>query len=381
CIATLAVLSRWNRHIPGALIVVGLSTAVVWIFGLDQTGVHTVGRVPSGLPHLEIPDWSFTDVQRLIPAALTVAFIGLMDSTAVAKVYASRFRYRLDSGQEFMALGLANIFGSFFQAIPAEGGFARTAVSVRSGAASTLSNLASAVVVAVTLIFLTPLFVYLPNAALAAIIVVAVTGLINTDELKFLWRTDRLDFYLMIVTFFATLVLGVEEGILVGISASLLLVIYQSSRPHTAITGRLPGTSVYRNVERHPDALVTAAVVVYRLDASLYFANAPVFRDQIEDIVNDDPEVRIIIIDAYPINRIDATGAQMLHELIVELRSRQVEVLFAGAKGPVMDVLEPAGIVDLVGREHFLSEIRFAMDAAEDILHGASQPVGAAPSL
>jgi len=223
--------------------------------------------------------------------------------------------------------------------------------------------------------------VYLPNAALAAIIVVAVTGLINTDELKFLWRTDRLDFYLMIVTFFATLVLGVEEGILVGISASLLLVIYQSSRPHTAITGRLPGTSVYRNVERHPDALVTAAVVVYRLDASLYFANAPVFRDQIEDIVNDDPEVRIIIIDAYPINRIDATGAQMLHELIVELRSRQVEVLFAGAKGPVMDVLEPAGIVDLVGREHFLSEIRFAMDAAEDILHGASQPVGAAPSL
>ncbi|HUF10324.1 MAG TPA: sulfate permease [Rhodothermales bacterium] len=372
CIVTLAVLSRWNRHIPGALIVVGISSAVVWAFGLDQTGVHTVGRVPSGLPHLEIPDWSFTDVQRLIPPALTVAFIGLMDSTAVAKVYASRFRYRLDSGQEFMALGLANIFGSFFQAIPAEGGFARTAVSVRSGAASTLSNLASAVVVAVTLIFLTPLFVYLPNAALAAIIVVAVTGLLNTNEVKFLWRTDRLDFYLMIVTFFATLVLGVEEGILVGISASLLLVIYQSSRPHTAITGRLPGTSVYRNVERHPDALVTAAVVVYRLDASLYFANAPVFRDQIEDIVNDDPEVRIIIIDAYPINRIDATGAQMLHELIVELRSRQVEVLFAGAKGPVMDVLEPAGIVDLVGRDHFLSEIRFAMDAAEGMLHGAS---------
>ena len=380
CIVTLAVLSRWNRHIPGALIVVGLSTAVVWIFGLDQNGVHTVGRVPSGLPHLDIPDWSLTDVQRLIPAALTVAFIGLMDSTAVAKVYASRFRYRLDSGQEFMALGLANIFGSFFQAIPAEGGFARTAVSVRSGAASTLSNLASAIVVAVTLIFLTPLFVYLPNAALAAIIVVAVTGLLNTDEVKFLWRTDRLDFYLMIVTFFATLILGVEEGILVGITSSLLLVIYQSSRPHTAITGRLPGTSVYRNVERHPDALVTAAVVVYRLDASLYFANAPVFRDQIEDIVSDDREVRIIIIDAYPINRIDATGAQMLHELIVDLRSRQVEVLFAGVKGPVMDVLEPAGIVDLVGREHFFSEIRFAMDAAEDILHGTSQPVGAAPS-
>ena len=380
CIVTLAVLSRWNRHIPGALIVVGLSTAVVWIFGLDQNGVHTVGRVPSGLPHLDIPDWSLTDVQRLIPAALTVAFIGLMDSTAVAKVYASRFRYRLDSGQEFMALGLANIFGSFFQAIPAEGGFARTAVSVRSGAASTLSNLASAIVVAVTLIFLTPLFVYLPNAALAAIIVVAVTGLLNTDEVKFLWRTDRLDFYLMIVTFFATLILGVEEGILVGITSSLLLVIYQSSRPHTAITGRLPGTSVYRNVERHPDALVTAAVVVYRLDASLYFANAPVFRDQIEDIVSDDREVRIIIIDAYPINRIDATGAQMLHELIVDLRSRQVEVLFAGVKGPVMDVLEPAGIVDLVGREHFFSEIRFAMDAAEDILHGMSQPVGAAPS-
>ena len=381
CIVTLAVLSGWNRHIPGALIVVGLSTAVVWIFGLDQNGVHTVGRVPSGLPRFEVPDWSFGDVQRLIPAALTVAFIGLMDSTAVARVYASRFRYRLDSGQEFMALGLANIFGSFFQAIPAEGGFARTAVSVRSGAASTLSNLASAIVVAVTLIFLTPLFVYLPNAALAAIIVVAVTGLLNMDEAKFLWRTDRLDFYLMIVTFFATLILGVEEGILVGITSSLLLVIYQSSRPHTAITGRLPGTSVYRDVERHPEALVTAAVVVYRLDASLYFANAPVLRDEIEDIVNRDREVRIIIIDAYPINRVDATGAQMLHELIVELRSKQVEVLFAGVKGHVLDVLEPAGIVDLVGREHFFAEIRFAMDAAEDILHGSPHRVDAAPIL
>jgi SulP family sulfate permease len=231
-----------------------------------------------------------------------------------------------------------------------------------------LSNLASALVVAMTLIFLTPLFVYLPNASLAAIIVVAVSALLKTDELRFLWRTDRLDFYLMLVTFASTLVLGIEEGILVGITASLLLVIYQSSRPHTAITGRLPGTSVYRNIERHPDALVTAAVVVYRLDASLYFANAPVFRDQIEDIVADDQEVRIIIIDAYPINRIDATGAQMLTGLVLELRSRNVQVLFAGVKNPVMDVLLPAGVVDLVGRDHFFAEIRPAMDAAEELL-------------
>jgi SulP family sulfate permease len=357
-----------NRHIPGALVVVSLGALTVWVLGLDRMGVHTVGNVPSGVPHFELPAWSTAEVKALIPAALTVAFIGLMDSTAVAKAYASRFRYKLDSGQEFMALGLANILGSFFQAFPAEGGFARTAVSVRSGAGSTLSNLASALVVAMTLIFLTPLFVYLPNASLAAIIVVAVSALLKTDELRFLWRTDRLDFYLMLVTFASTLVLGIEEGILVGITASLLLVIYQSSRPHTAITGRLPGTSVYRNIERHPDALVTAAVVVYRLDASLYFANAPVFRDQIEDIVADDQEVRIIIIDAYPINRIDATGAQMLTGLVLELRSRNVQVLFAGVKNPVMDVLLPAGVVDLVGRDHFFAEIRPAMDAAEELL-------------
>ncbi len=379
CIVLLLLLSRWNRHIPGALIVVGLGTLVVWLADLDRLGVHTVGRVPSGLPGFEAPKLSLADVRELVPAALTVAFIGLMDSTAVAKVYASRFRYRLDSGQEFMALGLANMVGSFFHAFPAEGGFARTAVSVRAGAASTLSNLASALVVALTLIFLTPLFVYLPNAALAAIIVVAVSGLLNLTEVRFLWRTDRLDFYLMVVTFLATLSLGIEEGILVGISASLLLVIYQSSRPHTAITGRLPGTSVYRNIERHPDALTTAAVVVYRLDASLYFANAPVFRDEIEDIVSSDRKVRIVIIDAYPINRVDATGAQMLNELIVDLRSRNVDVLFAGVKGPVLDVLVPAGIVDLVGREYFFAEIRSAMDAAEEILH-ASESRESAPA-
>jgi len=179
----------------------------------------------------------------------------------------------------------------------------------------------------------------------------------------------------MLLTFVATLVLGIEEGILVGIATSLLLVIYQSSRPHTAITGRLPGTSVYRNVDRHPDALVTAAVVVYRLDASLYFANAPFFRDEIEDIVSNDQEVRIIIIDAYPINRIDATGAQMLNELILDLRSRNVRVLFAGVKGPVMDVLVPAGIVDLVGQDAFFAEIRSAMGAAEDMLPEAREHV------
>ncbi len=381
CIVTLVLLTRWNRHIPGALVVVGLGTTIVWALGLDAAGVHTVGDIPSGLPHFQVPAWSRSEMQRLIPAAFTVAFIGLMDSTAIARTYASEFRYRLDSGQEFMALGLANMVGSFFQAYPAEGGFGRTAVSVHAGAGSTVSNLIAAGVVAMTLLFLTPLFAFLPDAALASIIVVAVTGLLDLTEVKFLWRTDRLDFYLMLLTFAATLALGIEEGILVGITTSLLLVIYQSSRPHTAITGRLPGTSVYRNVERHPDALVTAAVVVYRLDASLYFANAPFFRDELEDIVSGDRDIRAIIIDAYPINRIDATGAQMLNELILDLRSRDVTVLFAGVKGPVMDVLEPAGIVGLVGRDHFFAEIRSAMDAAEDMLPDAGHHVDVSSAI
>lgn len=368
CMVVLILINRLNKHIPGALIVVALGAVAVWGLGPAAAGVHTVGRVPSGLPHFHVPAWTSSDVRHLIPGAFTVAFIGLMDSTAVGKAYASQFKYRLNSGQEFMALGLANIIGSFFQSYPAEGGFARTAVSVHAGAGSTLSNLASAAVVAMTLLFLTPLFVYLPNAALAAIIVVAVAGLLDMSEVKFLWRTDRLDFYLMLLTFGATLVLGIEEGILVGITTSLLLVIYQSSRPHTAITGRLPGTSVYRNVERHPDALVSAAIVVYRVDASLYFANAPYVRDEIEDIVVNDRSVRIIIIDAYPINRVDATGAQMLTDLILDLRSRNVSVLFAGVKGPVMDILVPAGVVDLVGESRFFAEIRSAMDAAEDML-------------
>lgn len=368
CVLTLIVLSRLKRTIPGALVVVILGAAAVWAFGLTDNGLHVVGVVPSGLPRFSVPDWSFRDLQELTPVALTVAFIGLMDSTAVAKVYASKMKYRLNSGQEFIAVGLANILGSFFQAVPAEGGFARTAVSVRAGAASTFSNLVSAGIVVMTLLLLTPLFVYLPNAALAAIIVVAIAGLLDTEEIRFLWHTDRLDFYLMLLTFASTLVLGIEEGILVGIGTSLLLVVYQSSRPHTAITGRLPGTTVYRNVERFPDALITAAVVVYRLDASLYFANAPFFRDQIEDILNSDPQVRVIIIDAYPINRVDASGAQMLRELLLDLKQRGVIVLFAGVKGPVLDVLTPAGIVDLVGRENFLADIRSAMYAAEDFL-------------
>jgi SulP family sulfate permease len=253
--------------------------------------------------------------------------------------------------------------GALFQAYPTTGGFSRTAVNDQAGARTTVASLISAGVIALTLLFLTPLFRFLPQAVLAAIIVVAVAGLFDVREMRYLWRVKRTDFALLVVTFVATLALGIEEGILVGVVASLVLVIHETSRPHTAILGRLPGTDIYRNVARNPDAVTRPDVAVVRVDAALYFGNVEYVRDRVLSAVGGTEAVRTVIFDAYAVNRIDATAAHALLELSDVLRDRGVRLIFAGVKGPVMDVLQRAGVEGRLGSAAFLADVHAAVTA------------------
>jgi SulP family sulfate permease len=364
-VAILVALRRWRPSFPAQLAVVVLGTVAVGTLSLDAVGVQIVTAVPGGLPSPRMPAVSAGDLRALLPTALIISMVGFMESIAVAKVYASRDRYEVDASQELVALGLANMAGSVFRAYPTTGGFSRTAVNDRAGARTTLSSLFAAGVIALTLLFLTPLFHYLPNAVLAAIVMVAVSGLIDWREARFLWHVKRRDFFLMAMTFAATLALGIEQGILLGVVASLVVLVHESYRPHTAVMGRLPGTATFRNVRRHPEALVRSGIVVFRVDAPLFFGNAGFLKDKLREISDRDPVLHTLVLDAYPVNQIDSTAAHALKEIVEEFRAAGIRFFFVGVKGPVRDVLERSGIVDLVGAAHFFFEVHQATEAAE----------------
>lgn len=378
-IAVLVLLRRWKPSFPAPLAVVVLGTAAVGALSLDAAGVQIVTEVPRGLPSFRLPAAAAADLRALLPTALIISMVGFMESIAVAKVYASRDRYEVDASQELVALGLANLAGSIFRAYPTTGGFSRTAVNDRAGARTPLASLFASGVIALTLLFLTPLFYYLPNAVLAAIVMVAVSGLIDWREARFLWHVKRRDFWLMAMTFGATLTLGIEQGILLGVVASLIVLVHESYRPHTAVMGRLPGTATFRNVRRHPEALVRSGIVVFRVDAPLFFGNAGFLKDKLREIADRDPALETLVLDAYPVNQIDSTAAHALKEIVEEFRAAGIRFFFVGVKGPVRDVLERAGIVELVGADHFFFEVHQATEAAEAEAAAASSP-GRAPA-
>ena len=386
-IAMGVALRRWLPRLPAPMVVVGLGTIASWGLALGEVGVQVVGNVPSGLPSPAIPGLSFLgipavsgvsvspdDLTGLLPIALAISLVGFMESIAVAKVYASRGRYDIDPDQELRALGAANVAGAFFQTFPVTGGFSRTAVNAQAGARSQISSLISVAVIAVTLLFLTPLFYHLPKAILAAIIVVAVAGLVDVRSARELWRVDRRDFALMVATFGATLTLGIEEGILVGAALSVTVVLHQITRPHIAVLGRLPNSNQYRNVERNPEATIDPDLAILRMDASLFYGNAEAFRDAARTSMADGAP-RTLILDAYPINRTDSTGLHVLHELVDEIHAGGCDMRVAGAKGPLRDQLAAGGLVELIGHDHFHPEVWCAVDAARTTRVLASRAV------
>ena len=359
-IAALVVLKRWAPRVPRFLIVVVGATLAVWGFGLDAHGVRIVGEVPQGLPALTLPSFDQSALVQLLPTAITISLVGFMESISVAKRFAREEGYAIDADQELLALGAANLFGSVFRGYPVTGGFSRTAVNAQAGAVSGVASLVTAAAVTLTLLFLTPLFTMLPKAVLAAIILTAVVGLIDVAEARHLWKVSRPDLAAMALTFVATLVLGIEPGIALGVAGSLIWFIWSTSRPHVARLGRLPG-GVYRNVLRFPNAETVENIVALRIDAPLYFANTAFLKQTVLDAV--EPTTAHMVLDGSAIGSMDAQALSTFQELIEALQDQGVQTWLAAAPGPVRDALAAAHVP--LPSDHMVATVHDAVLAIE----------------
>ena len=363
-------LKRIHKRIPGALIVTLLGIVVTYVFRLDQLGLSIVQEVPKGLPAFSLPSVEQSRIAELFPIAMTLALIAFMEAISVAKAIEEKHKLNeVRPNQELIALGLSNVIGSLFQSYPTTGGFSRTAVNDQAGAASTLASFISAAIVGLTLLFLTPLFYYLPNTVLAAIIMVAVFGLIDIEYPKVLWKNRKDELALLLFTFIITLTVGIKEGILFGVLLSLLLLVYRSSKPHFAILARVKNSPYYRNIKRFPEEVeIDPEIVLFRFDGQLYFGNKDYFKSSLLQAIEErGASVSKLILNVEPINYIDSSAAFMLRQLVEDLASRNINVAVAGPIGPIRDILRRSGIVELLGKEAFYENTHSAyLSAKED---------------
>jgi SulP family sulfate permease len=287
-----------------------------------------------------------------------------MESIAVAKAIQARHKnYKVIPNQELISLGLANIGGSFFQSFPVTGGFSRTAVNDQAGAKTGLAAIISALLIVLTLLFLTPLFYYLPKAILASVIMVAVFGLIDYKEAKHLWHSNKTDFFMLITTFVATLSLGIEQGIGIGVILSLTLLIFKTTRPHIAILGKVPNSRFYRNADRFDNLEVRPDIMILRFDAQLYFANINYFSSKIDEFVEQKGKgLKLIIINAESINNMDSSAVKAVEDIVMDYRAQGIGFAFASVKGPVRDAMSKAHLIEKIGENYFYMSIQDAID-------------------
>lgn len=313
---------------------------------LDQSaGVAIVGLIPEGLPHLALISIDLQLWQQLLTPAALIALIGFLESVSVGTTLASKRRERIDPNKELVALGAANLGAAISGTYPVAGGFGRSMVNHAAGAQTTVASMISALLVAITVAFCTPLFYYLPNAVLGAVIIMAVLPLIDVKAFTDSWRFNKADALTLLGTFMFVLILGVELGILCGIAISFLLLLYRSSQPHIAIVGRVGDSPHFRNVQRY-DVTTDKHILAIRIDESLYFANTRFVEDFIRAQCATHREVEHVVIICNAVNFIDASALESLENLAVHLTSEGITLHLSEVKGPVMDQLQTTGFIE-----------------------------------
>jgi len=367
-IAILLLLKKYFKKIPASLVVVILGILIVYLLGLNQKGVSILGEIPIGLPEFKIPNFDLGLIQDLSGLALTLALIGFMEAISIAKsIEIKHNNYKVKPNKELIALGFGNIIGSFFQTYPATGGFARTAVNDQAGAKTPLSSLIAALIIAISLMFLTPAFYYLPKAILAAIIMVAAYSLLDFSMPKKLLSFNLRDLIILNVTLFVTIFIGIKEGILFGVVLSLVMLIYKSTKPHIAILGNVQGTSFYRNIKRFKNLTVNKEILIIRFDAQLHFANTTYFKDKLQEFAKQKGQyLKLIIIDGESLNALDSSAIYALDEVHDYFTRLEVIVAFTGLKGPVRDALAHSGLIKKIKYDHCFMSIQDAIDSYEN---------------
>jgi SulP family sulfate permease len=354
-----------HNSIPGALIAVIFGTAIVYFLQLNSAGVDIVKSIPEGLPPFRVPQFELGQISELIPLALTISVVAFMEAFSVAKaIEAKRKDYKVIANQELIGLGAANLVGSFFQSYPVTGGFSRSAVNHQSGANTPLASIFSAILIGLTLLFLTPFFYYLPTAILASVIMVAVSSLIDFAYAKKLWQENKIEFGLLLVTFLITLNFSMVPGIVSGVVLSILILLYRAAYPHIAQLGRLKGQSEFRNIKRFRDLEVWEDKAILRVDAPLTFINIQNIKDYIETLLEENPKINEVILDASAISQVDASAAQGIADLLETLQEKKIQLLLSDVIGPVRDTLHRTGLLSIIGEENIYLTLNDAINAS-----------------
>ena len=358
------LIKKYLKKLPATLIIVILSIVAVRFFNLDLLGVSIIGEIPKGLPNFKIPVFDEHILTKLFPIALTLSLIAYLEAISIAKSLEPKHtEYKIVPNQELIALGMSNFVGSFFQTYPATAGFSRTAVNEESKAKTPLSALISALIIAFTLLFLTPIFYYLPKAVLAAIIMVAVFNLLDIKTPKQLTKFSKTDFVILIITLLITATIGIIEGIFTGVALSIIILIYKSTIPHMAILGKIPETHFYRNTKRFKEVEIHNEILIIRFDAQLHFANTAYFKDKLEYYSKlKGNQLKLLILDGESINRIDSSAIFTLIELLDYFNQKKITMAFASLKGPVRDKIINSGFMEKANETLFFMGIQEAVD-------------------
>jgi len=371
-VASLAIifaLRAYAPKVPAMLVVVALGIAAVAAFDLQDHGVAIVGAMPDGLPSLTFPSFRLSDVVDLLPDAFALALICFAESVAGARAIAAKHHYEVDADQELIALGVANLGTGLLQGFTVDASLSRSAVADSSGVKTQLSNVVLLGLLVVTMLFLMPLFHDLPEAVLGAIVIAAVSHLVDVGALRRLRRSDPTDFVLAVLCFAGVLVFGLLMGLAIAVIVSMLALVYRAYRPTSAVLGRAPGAVDderlrYRGIEDHPDCETFPGLVILRIDGELFFANARWFRETVRALVLDQsPPVRELLVHVGAVPRMDTTAAAMLKELIPELHEAGVELAFARATTGLIHDFERNGITGLVGEDRFYDTVAAGVDA------------------
>jgi SulP family sulfate permease len=357
----------------GPVAAIVLSILVVVSFGLVEKGVKIVGEIPAGLPPFALPSFDLGLWQQLLLPAVLISLVGFVESVSVAQTLAAKRRQRIVPNQELTALGASNIAAAFSGGYPVTGGFARSVVNFDAGADTPLAGAYTAVGILAATVFLTPLFRFLPQAVLAATIIVAVLSLVDFAAIKRTYAYSKSDFTAMAATILTVLLVGVEAGITAGVSLSLLLFLWRTSRPHMAIVGQVPGTEHFRNVDRH-QVITDPTILSIRVDESLYFANARALEDAIYDRTAEQPALKDVILMCPAVNAIDASALESLEAIAHRLESAGVGFHLSEVKGPVMDALKRSNFMQHFKGRIFLSQFEAFSALSSPELQNTGKP-------
>ena len=362
-LALMALLKKFAPKLPGVLIVVVLTTFISYTIGFEGLGGRIVGAIPQGLPDISIPPVDWKASIHMVPTAFVIALISFMEAMSSAKIIAIKTRTQWNENQELIGQGLAKVAAAFSHAMPVSGSFSRSALNLASGAKTGMSSIFSALTVLLTLLFFTPLLHHLPKPVLAAIIMMAVIGLISFKTIQDAWVAGKQDGIAAIITFVATLAFApnIQNGILTGILLSLSLFLFRTMKPRIVLLG-LDKDGTLRNAERFSLPKLHPQVTAIRFDGQLYFANVSYFEESVLYLVTQDPELKYILVVGSGINGLDASGVEMLRNLVDRLSQTRITLAFCSIKGTVTDVMRRTGLLDRIGAENVFDSEKAALD-------------------